>query len=263
MARSCITHAGLLSALLTLAVGCTDKDPVPAVVETVPKVRPEILRSFAHDTQAFTQGLLHHGDTLYESTGAPAGQQSSIRVVDPDSGTVLRSLPVQGVFGEGIAFMDGVLLQLTWRSGIAIAYTLPALKRGAVVRYMGEGWGLTSVGSHYIMSNGSDTLLFRNLRFEIVKKLPVTHEGRPLSKLNELEFARGQVYANVWYSNYIFRIDPRSGATTQVIDCTELVDQASGGANDHVLNGIAYDSSRDEFYLTGKNWNRVFVARLP
>jgi glutamine cyclotransferase len=229
-----------------------------------PVVTPQILRTVRHDTAAFTQGLLFYDTLLYESTGLVG--RSSLRRVDPRGGGELSSIAVGGGrFAEGIAVLGGELVQLTWKARVALRYESPSLRGGAFAsfRYGGEGWGLASDSTRFIMSNGSDTLYFRDAGFEVTRALPVTLNGKPLAYLNELECVRGRVYANVWYKNFIVEIRLESGAVSRVIDCSELVGIERPLAVDHVLNGIAYDGRRDEWYLTGKNWRNIFVVKIP
>ena len=217
-----------------------------------------------HDTLAFTQGLLMHGGRLYESTGSPAGHTSSLRQIDPATGAVIGQQAVPQVFAEGIAALKGTLYQLTWREGLALARALPGLNPIiAQYSYEGEGWGLTADGKRLIMSNGSDTLYWRDTDLRMTRALPVTMAGKPLRQLNELEYANGAVFANVWYSIYIFRIDPASGAVTRVYDCQALAAQAGVDASQKVLNGIAFDPATGHFYVTGKDWPRLFEVTLP
>jgi glutamine cyclotransferase len=254
--------AVFLALCLCALAGCGDSHH-PALHSEVPVVVPTVIRTIPHDTLAFTQGLLLKDGKLYESTGAPAGQVSSVREIDPSDGRVKRILPLPDVFGEGLAVMGNTMVQLTWRAGAALLYTFPALKPEGMFHYSGEGWGLTTDGSAFVMSNGSDTLYARDRLFAVTRRLAVVYQGNPLRRLNELEYARRSVYANVWYSDYIFRIDPHSGRVTQVIDCSSLSEKASGGIDDNVLNGIAYDSSTDRFFLTGKNWSLLFEVEIP
>jgi glutamine cyclotransferase len=231
-------------------------------LRTVPVVKPEILRVVGHDPAAFTQGLVFVDTALYESTGL-AGK-SSLRRVDAATGKVLLNVPVPDVFAEGIAVFGGELVQLTWQDGFALRYEFPALKtKSTMYRYKGEGWGLTNDSAGFIMSNGSDTLYFRNDIFEVTRALPVTYYGRPLTQLNELEYARGHVYANVWYRNFIAEISVADGSVRRVIDCTELIKAEVPASGENVLNGIAYRERTDEWYLTGKNWKNMFVVRIP
>ena len=228
---------------------------------TVPVIKPEILRVISHCPTAFTQGLILIDSILYESTGLD--DWSSLRRVDPKTGRVLTNTRVPGVFAEGITVLNGELVQLTYKHGIALRYEFPTLnKKDAVFRYDGEGWGLTNDGTHFIMSNGSDTLYFRGRDFRITRKLSVTLNGSPLKHLNELQYARGHVYANVWYQNFIAEIPVTTGRVTRAIDCSELV-RIERAPRDNVLNGIAHCERRDEWYLTGKNWNNMFIVRFP
>lgn len=251
--------AGFLSACIAQPSGCAPA-PAPSFAGTV---APEIIRSFAHDTLAFTQGLFFHDSLLYESTGAPAGQVSSLRILNPRSGAILRSIELRGVFAEGIAVMSGELVQLTWRDGFAFAYPFPSLASGTQkYRYSGEGWGLASDGERWYMSNGSDTIVIRDRAFNVVRRMPVRLHAKPLRSLNELEFARGKLYANIWYSSLIAEIDPATGVVTRTIDCAALIAAAALRSQEHVLNGIAWDAKRDVFYLTGKNWAKIFEVTI-
>jgi len=258
----CRARCLLAAALAALLAGCSASRDSPS--RPVPQVVPEILRELPHDTLAFTQGLLYDGGKLYESTGAPGGRVSSLRVVNPASGAVSGIQPVPDVFAEGIAVLGEQLVQLTWRNGIAFVYSFPALRRtDEVFEYGGEGWGLASDGRQFYMSDGSDTLRVLDAAFGLRKKLPVRMAGRPVRSLNELECARGRLYANIWYSAIIVEIDPRSGAVTRTIDCAQLQRRAAPASIDDVLNGIAYNPARDVFFLTGKNWRVMFEVRIP
>jgi glutaminyl-peptide cyclotransferase len=226
---------------------------------TVLHATPTIIRTIPHDPHAFTQGLLFHDGYLYESTGLYG--QSSLRRVDPANGNVLKNLPVTDVFAEGLALVDSTLVQLTWKEKAALRYSLSDFKITGAFSYDGEGWGLTFDGRSFIMSNGSDTLFRRSSSFALQKKIPVTVAGRPLMNLNELEFANGKIYANVWYNNYIFEIMPLTGKVSKIIDCTSIVKKAQTQSDDEVLNGIAYDPKTGTFYITGKNWQYMFEVR--
>jgi glutaminyl-peptide cyclotransferase len=229
-----------------------------------PTVSPQIVRMVAHDPSAFTQGLLFRDSVLYESTGLVGF--SSLRRVDPRSGAVKVNAAVGGdYFTEGIAVLGGELVQLTWKNGTALRYDIPALRRAArpPFSYKGEGWGLTSDADRFIMSNGSDTLFFRDKKFEVARTVAVTLNGRTLIHLNELEYVRGSVYANVWYKDFIVEISAESGVVKRIIDCSELLRIERPPTVDNVLNGIAYDERADEWYLTGKRWKNIFVVKMP
>lgn len=224
--------------------------------------RDRVLASWPHDSGAFTQGLLFQDGRLYESTGLQG--ESSVREVEPVTGRVLRrhDLATQH-FGEGLTYLDGKLYQLTWRSQLAFVYDARTFEQVSSFDYRGEGWGLATDGQQLILSDGSSRLRFldpadgRELR-----ELPVTDAGRPVEQLNELEWVRGELYANVWKSPRIARIDPTNGRVIGWLDLTQLaVEQQTGPEN--VLNGIAYDPARDRLLVTGKRWSRVYELQRP
>jgi glutamine cyclotransferase len=231
-------------------------------IRTAPTVKPEILRTVGHDPAAYTQGLVCVDTVIYESTGLVG--RSSLRRVGASAGKILQNIPVPDVFAEGIAIFKGELVQLTWQNRAALRYGYPSLNpKTPAYRYEGEGWGLTNDSAHFIMSDGSDTLYFRDAKFEIARKIQVTLDGKPLRYLNELEYARGYVYANVWHRDFIVEINKTDGRVTRIIDCSELARIEMPRMRDDVLNGIAYCDSRDEWILTGKNWRNMFVVKIP
>jgi glutamine cyclotransferase len=240
-----------------------DADPVPAAIEEEdPDAPPErlairIVRSHPHDPEAFTQGLLWHDGHLYESTGLYG--ESTLRKVDLESGEVRRSETVEErFFAEGLARVGAELYQLTWQEHRAIVWSLPDLRRLRTIEYEGEGWGLCHDGTHLVMSNGSDRLAFRDpSTFEIVRSVRVHERGRAVDELNELECVDGVVWANVWQTDRILRIDPRTGRVTGVVDARGLLD-GDDAADADVLNGIAWIPERRRFVITGKLWPRAF-----
>ena len=220
---------------------------------------PVILKIIPHDTGAFTQGFLYHDGFIYESTGLVG--RSSLRSIDPATGKVLKRISIPDLFAEGLARMGAELIQLTWQEGIALVYSLPDLTQNGSYQYDGEGWGLTSDSSSLIMSNGSDTLYVRSKAFSIKKKISVTHNGEPLRNLNELEYVKGIVYANIWHSNDIVAIRLKTGIVERVIDCSILVREARIKNSEQVLNGIAYHPATKTFFVTGKNWPVMFEVK--
>jgi glutaminyl-peptide cyclotransferase len=221
----------------------------------------EVLEDRPHDATAFTQGLELVDGVLYEGTGLVG--KSEIRATDPTTGSVARSAPLPAeVFGEGITVVDDRIWQITWQDGIAIERDRGTFTERRRVHYTGEGWGLCFDGSRLIMSDGSDTLTFRDPdTFEPSGEVKVRADSGPVTKLNELECVNGAVYSNVWQTDEIVRIDPSSGAVTGVADLSGLLpqDQRSGA---DVLNGIASVPGTDEFLVTGKLWPKMFRVRF-
>ncbi len=255
-----IRAAALL--LAVLAGGGCRPEKAPKERAAIPRVIPVIVRSIAHDTLAFTQGLVFAGGYLFESTGQY--DRSSLRRIDPSNGSVLKHVSLDGgLFGEGLALDGEHLVQLTWKSGRAIVYSRSDLSSAGEYAYSGEGWGLSATPDLFVMSNGTDTLYLRDRNFAVVRTTAVTMQGKPLRHLNELEYARGMLYANVWYSNWVFEIDLATGEVTRIVDCSELVASAEPLGDDAVLNGIAYNAQTATFYLTGKNWPLMFEVTIP
>ncbi len=255
---------------------CADEPPAPADAVPPPAPTPTpapadpgaapatlsvtVRATYPHDPDAFTQGLLVDGDRLFESTGLHG--RSSVREVEIATGKVLRrqDLP-EKLFGEGLAEVGDRLIQLTWQSGLALVWDRDTFTRRGELSYPGEGWGLTWDGRRLVMSDGSSWLVFRDPQtFDELGRVQVTLEGRPLSRLNELEWVNGEVWANVWQSLSIVRIDPASGEVTGVADCSELEARlpSGAGATIDVLNGIAWWPAHRSFLVTGKLWPRMF-----
>jgi glutamine cyclotransferase len=241
--------------------GALATGPAPTNGPQAPQsLRVKVIRSFAHDPQAFTQGLAFHAGRLYESTGLVG--RSSLRRIDPATGAVLAQVPLEGsLFGEGLAVADGRLVQLTWTGGRALRWSVDRLSPEGEWRYAGEGWGLCSDGSQFVMSDGSDRLVRRDLRtFEATGSVGVRDPEGPVSHLNELECVGDAVYANVWQTSRIARIDARSGDVTAWIEAAGLLTRAQARQAD-VLNGIARLPS-GRFVLTGKLWPRAFEVEF-
>ncbi|PIE35378.1 glutamine cyclotransferase [candidate division KSB3 bacterium] len=221
----------------------------------------DILRTIPHSTSSFTQGFLYHNGFLYESTGLVG--HSSLQKITPDTGEVLERLQVDGVFAEGLSRWDNRLIQLTWKDRFAYIYNLSDFSPAGIFQYQTEGWGLTSDEQHLIMSDGTDVLYFRNPRtFAIERRVKVTFEGRSLPYLNELEYVDGSIYANVWYQDVIVQIDPASGKVLGIIGTQPILRMLPPLSQDSVLNGIAYNTEMQTFYLTGKNWPKIFEVTL-
>ena len=231
--------------------------------KAVVNLKYTILREFPHDSNAFTQGLVFYKGQLVESTGQHG--LSSIRRVDPKTGNVLKRIGVElQYFAEGITIFNDKIYQLTWESGVGFVYDAFNFKKLDNFTYYGEGWGLTNNGKSILFSDGSNSIRYINPDgFKLEKSVPVIDEnGMPVFNLNELEYAKGALWANIWQSNRIARINPESGEVTGWLDLSELRNLITLRPNTDVLNGIAYDPDKDEFYITGKNWNKMFVLKI-
>ena len=220
----------------------------------------EVTAHFPHDSAAYTQGLLWADSVLFESTGLYG--HSELRRVDLRSGRVLasRSLPANR-FGEGLTLFQGRLYQLTWKEGVAYVYDAGTLAPADSFHYAGEGWGLATDGKSLIMSDGSDSLRFLSpATFQLERVVHVRYNGAPLFQLNELEYAHGEILANIYQSNWVMRIDPVSGAVREAIDFADLYERRPVLAE--VMNGIALAPDGRQLLLTGKLWPVLFQVRL-
>lgn len=232
------------------------------VAAAPPQYRLEVVASHPHDAGAFTQGLLWADGGLYESTGKKG--RSTVRRVALETGAVERrfNLPDR-YFGEGLAKIDARLVQLTWKAGRGFVYDAGTLERRSSFDYAGEGWGLTYDGERLIMSDGSARLRFLDPEsFSVAERITVTADGQPVSQLNELEMVRGELWANIYPTDLIVRIDPGSGAVVGVINGSGLRRHLPAGHRVDVLNGIAYDPAGDRIFVTGKLWPRLFEVRV-
>jgi glutamine cyclotransferase len=254
-----------LTTLMTAAL-CSG-GALPALAETATKehvvaeLRYEVVNTFPHDRGAFTQGLLYRDGFLYESTGLHG--RSGVRKVVLETGTVIqqRSLEKE-YFGEGLADWNGTLIQLTWQNRIGFVFDLDTLEPTRSFGYEGEGWGLTHDGRRLIMSDGTPALRFLDPEtLRETGRVDVTYEGKPLPGLNELEMIDDAVFANVWGSQWIVRIDPDSGRVTGRMNLSGLLPAEERGRVD-VLNGIAWDAEKRRLFVTGKLWPALFEIRL-
>jgi glutaminyl-peptide cyclotransferase len=243
--------AGVLIAF-TLA-GCRGTD-------TRTSSRYEVTARFPHDATAYTQGLIWADSVLFESTGLYG--YSEVRRVDLASGRVTSSRKLgEDRFGEGLALLNGVLYQLTWKEGVAYTYDAATLAPRDSFHYAGEGWGLATDGTSLIMSDGSDSLrVLSPATFRVQRIVHVQYNGTPLYQLNELEYVNGEILANVYQTNRVARIDPASGAVREVIDFGDLYPDRAPSAE--VMNGIALAPDGKQLLLTGKFWPVLFQVRL-
>ena len=252
-------------AVIALVAGCGGQPA--SVTETsttrapVATIKPEVLAEIPHDTSAWTQGLEFDGPTLYEGTGVAGASQ--LRELDPETGAVLRAVPApNNYYGEGITVVGDRIWELTWQNNVAVEWDKATMTPLREVAVNGEGWGLCNDGDRLIRSDGSDRLFFHDAEtFAETGSIAVTRDGGPVARLNELECVDGQVWANIWTSDSIVRIDPATGEVNTVVDAGELAGAAGGNAQ-KVLNGIAHIDG-DEFLITGKYWPTMFRVRIP
>lgn len=242
-------------------VGCGRTAPSRPKDE-IPVFTYEVINAWPHQRIAFTQGLVFLDGELLESTGLNG--QSSLRRVDLHTGNVLQRVEVPAeYFAEGLAALDGKLFQLTWQNQKGFVYDLHSFRLEREFTYKGEGWGLTTDGHWLIMSDGTDQIRFLDPKtFEDNRKITVKARGRPVYRLNELEYVKGEIFANVWGTDYVVRIDPVTGQVVSMIDFTGLLAEQDRDENTDVLNGIAYDPTGDRLFVTGKRWPKLFEVRL-
>ena len=222
----------------------------------------EVVNMWSHDADAFTQGLLFHDGVFYESTGQIG--ESSLRKVELATGKVLQKVDVPPpIFAEGLALLNGKLYQLTWENHKAFVYDMETFQKLGEFHVDGEGWGLTEDGESLILSDGSNQLRFLDpATFRIKRTISVVDKGQPLRQLNELEYVKGEIYANIWHTDQIVRIDPQTGAIRGWIDLKGLLPAGQVSDEEAVLNGIAYDEAGDRLFITGKLWPKLFEIRL-
>ena len=223
----------------------------------------QVVRSFPHDRAAFTQGLIFRNGFLYEGTGLFG--RSGIRKVKLETGEVLQSKPLGAqYFGEGITDWNGALIQITWQSEVGFVYDMNTFDQTKTFSYKGEGWGITHDDTRLIMSDGQTEGALRFLDPVTLKetgRIIVRDARGPVEHLNELEYVKGEIYANIWQADRIARISPKDGRVTGWIDLSGLLSPAERASTD-VMNGIAYDAAGDRLFVTGKLWPRVFEIRL-
>jgi len=244
----------------------------PAKSAPLPVSGYEIAKTYPHDPEAYTQGLLFHNGFLYESTGREG--YSSIRKVDIETGKVLQKFDLpRDSFGEGLALVGDKLYQLTWREGLARVFNLEDFKLLKEFNYQGEGWGLTTDGTNLFMTDRTHVMRVLNPEtFRSVRMLAVMREdGRPLMNINELEYVKGEIWANVWHSedpeilgkpNHIARIDPASGKLLGWINLDGISPDDVKRDSENTLNGIAYDAAGDRIFVTGKKWRKLFEIKV-
>jgi glutaminyl-peptide cyclotransferase len=246
-------------------------NPAVATKKDVPVYNYEIVKTYKHDPKAFTQGLQFLNGFLYESTGEEG--KSSLRKVELESGKVLQNynLPRE-IFAEGMTILNNKIYQLSWKNRTAFVYDMD-FKLLKEFNYQGDGWGLANDGTNLIMTDSTHVIRFINPEtFDVVRTLPIIREdGKPQMHINELEYIKGELWANIWQSersdilgkaNYIVRIDPNSGKILGWIDLDKISPEDSGEDYENSLNGIAYDAEKDRIFVTGKNWKKLFEIKI-
>ncbi len=240
----------------------TQPPSAPEPAKPTPVYTYHVINTYLHDPTAFTQGLVYADSILYEGTGLNGA--STVRKVDLNTGQVIakRSIP-SNYFGEGIAIFNNKIYQLTWQSGTCFVYDKNTLDPIKQFSYSTEGWGLTHDGKQLIMSDGTSTLYFRDPdTFAETGRIEVTGDAGPVRNLNELEYIDGEIYANIWQTDRIARINPKTGKVTAWIDLSGILLPEDRLNRVDVLNGIAYDASTKRLFVTGKWWPKVFEIKL-
>ena len=222
----------------------------------------EVVNTYPHDAQAFTQGLIFQDGALLESTGLE--HHSTLRRVELQTGKVLQKVDVPPYFfAEGMTLFNGKIYQLTWKGEKGFVYDPKTFEKTGEFKYAGEGWGLTHDADSLILSDGTDEIRFIDPNTQEVKrKISVRDAGRPVEEINELEYVRGEIYANVWHDNRVARIDPRDGRVAGWVDLSGLLKPGEVSDEEAVLNGIAYDEQGDRLFVTGKLWPKLFEVKL-
>ena len=229
------------------------------VVEKRALSKANIIKKFKHDPSAFTQGLVYQNDHFFESTGGWGS--SEIRKINKHTGKVINFNKMQSkYFGEGLTIYDNKIFQVTWKSNKGFVYDINNFKLLDDFKIYGQGWGLTNDGKSLILSDGSEKIYYLNPKnFEIEKTISVSVNGNKLIYINELEFIRGEIWANIWKSNDIITVNPLSGIVTSIFDISKISEQTE---IEDVANGIAWDKVNDKIFITGKNWNFIYLLDI-
>jgi glutamine cyclotransferase len=259
----------LLTAIFAGVLACSDSSTAKqasigaaTAEEAVPVYSYQVINTWPHDAEAYTQGLVFHDGSLFESTGLRGA--SSLRRVELKTGKVKKKVDVaRPYFAEGMTIFGDKIFQLTWQTQKGFVYDLKKLQPTGEFTYEGEGWGLTHDSQSLIMSDGTNRIRFLDpATFQVQRTISVYENGQPLTDLNELEYIKGEIYANIWKTNRIVRIDPTTGKINAWIDMTGLHHQGDDNETENCLNGIAYDAESDRLFVTGKRWPKLFEIRL-
>ncbi len=230
--------------------------------EQVPRYGYSIVNSYPHSIESFTQGLVYQDGFLYEGSGKK-GRSSLSKINLEDAEVLMRKNLSPRYFGEGIEIVGDKIYQLTWTSHLVFVYDKNTFESVGSHYNASQGWGLAYDGTSLILSDGSATLQFMNPEtFAPLRKVEVKLAGNPISQLNELEYINGEVWANVWQTDFILRINPENGEVNSIIDLTGLSEQTESGTNEAMLNGIAWDAEEERLFVTGKFWANLFEIEL-
>lgn len=261
---------------VVLLAACNDNpssgktEPPVAIPDAIPVINYAVARTWLHDTNSFTEGLLVHDGKLYESTGSPddlPDTRSLLGVLDMNTGKIAVKIELDRdkYFGEGIVFLHDKLYQLTYKTKVGFIYDAKTFKKTGQFTFPSEqGWGMTTDGASLIMSDGTNNLTYLDpATFNVVKKVAVTENNMPVMQVNELEYIKGSIYANVYTTDNVIRIDPATGKVTGKLDLSSLSREAKARNPAALeLNGIAYDSVADKIYITGKMWPNVYEIQF-
>ena len=259
----------LILSLVICCISCSDSDevietpsPTPTDAVDVPVYTYDIVNVYPHDRTAFTQGLGFEDGFFYEGTGLNG--ESSLRKVEIEIGEVLQIKPLSDeYFGEGIVVFQDRIIQLTWQSRTGFIYDKESFELIDEFNYPTEGWGITHDGERLMMSDGTSFIYFWDPEtLEEIGKVQVHDGNQPIIRLNELEYIKGEIYANIWQTDYIARIDPDTGAVVAWIDLSGILGPEDATGPVDVLNGIAYDAENDRLFVTGKLWPKIFEIEL-
>ena len=254
MPRHTLIRALLASAFFPLFIaGCASAQQVDGY---------QVVHTYPHDAHAFTQGLVYVDGHLYESTGLEG--QSSLRMEELETGRIDKFQDVPSkYFAEGLTDWGNTLVQLTWQSHLILVYDRATFQQLRTFSYTGEGWGLTQDGKSLILSDGTAQLRFLDpATFHELRRITVRDHGKPITQLNELEYIHGQVFANIWHSDRIARIDPATGRVVSWIDLSGLLPKSERSNPEAVLNGIAWDEQNQRLFVTGKLWPKIFEIKI-
>lgn len=252
----------IIAIMILLLSGCSPASPAPPTPDARTVVRPRIVAEHPHDPHAYTEGLFMRDGQLWESTGQEGS--SDLRKIDPASGRIIQRVALPPAdFGEGSVDWNGQIVSLTWRTGRGYRWDARTLRRISTFSYAGEGWGLTRNGDVLVMSDGTSDIVFRDAAsFAEKRRIHVTFRGQPVPNLNELEWIDGQIWANVWTTSLIARIDPSDGRIVSWVDLSEIAAKQPSTDPDAVANGIAWDPASRHVYVTGKHWTKVYEIVL-